>query len=422
MQQFNNLRDVLDDHGGSLKDLTVLAPANDPFRVDTESGHRDGAWLANTLTGLGVTGQRHLRGLHYILVGGGVTKPNGQPYTNTEPDWIWLGKAAKAARWLRYIPFDRIVDQRNDEPIIRRRPAAEPEAFVSVDFDVTVPDAEDLAPKAGLDGFVPVQPYRLVLVGEKSSLRPVLDPIAARYSADLYLPTGEISDTQVYQMASDGAHDGRPMVVFYFADCDPSGWQMSISVSRKMQALIALEFGDLDVEVHRVALTPEQVREYGLPSTPLKDTEKRADKWAAAMGVQQTEIDALASLQPDVLTALARDAIAPFYDNTLSRRVREAAQQWQADAQQAIDAQGGEQLEELRITAGTRLAEVQDRIQEILDDVRIDPDQFDLPEIPELPEAELDGPVPTPLLDSRWDFAEQCRRLIESKRYTNGAE
>ena len=107
------------------------------------------------------------------------------------------------------------------------------------------------------------------------------------------------------------------MVVFYFADCDPAGWQMSISVSRKLQALQALEFGGLDIEVHRVALTPDQVREYGLPSTPLKDTERRADKWTAAMGVEQTEIDALAALQPDVLTQMARDAIAPFFDSTL---------------------------------------------------------------------------------------------------------
>jgi hypothetical protein len=32
-----------------------------------------------------------------------------------------------------------------------------------------------------------------------------------------------------------------------------------------------------------------------------------------------------------------------------------------------------------------------------------------------------DGELPEPLLDSRWGFAEQCRRLIDSKRYTNGS-
>ena len=63
-----------------------------------------------------------------------------------------------------------------------------------------------------------------------------------------------------------------------------------------------------------------------------------------------------------------------------------------------------------------------DQIEEILAYVHFDADQFDLPPIPEVPEAELEGAAPTPLLDSRWDFAEQCRRLIESKRYTNGNE
>jgi hypothetical protein len=52
----------------------------------------------------------------------------------------------------------------------------------------------------------------------------------------------------------------------------------------------------------------------------LKATERRADKWTAAMGVQQTEIDALAALQPDVLTQMATDAIAPFFDSTLDAR------------------------------------------------------------------------------------------------------
>ena len=50
--QPNGLRAALEAAGGSLKSLTVLAPQNDPFRVDTDAGHRDGAWLANTLGAL----------------------------------------------------------------------------------------------------------------------------------------------------------------------------------------------------------------------------------------------------------------------------------------------------------------------------------------------------------------------------------
>ena len=62
------LRQVLDQtiatEGGSLKDLTVLAPQNDPFRVDTDARHRDGEWLAVTARDLGLGDRKiHLRGL-----------------------------------------------------------------------------------------------------------------------------------------------------------------------------------------------------------------------------------------------------------------------------------------------------------------------------------------------------------------------
>jgi hypothetical protein len=36
---------------------------------------------------------------------------------------------------------------------------------------------------------------------------------------------------------------------------------------------------DLEVQVHQVALTREQVREFGLPSTPLQKKERRAAAW-----------------------------------------------------------------------------------------------------------------------------------------------
>jgi hypothetical protein len=194
---------------------------------------------------------------------------------------------------------------------------------------------------------------------------------------------------------------------------------MAISVSRKLQALKALEFSSLDIEVHRVGLVPDQVREYALPSTPLKDTELRADKWTAAMGVEQTEIDALAALQPDVLTQMARDAIAPFFDSTLDARRLRIASQWREAAQQAVDEQGGEQLDRLRVDAADRLTEIRDRIEEICEEIHLDADMFDLPDVPELPVPELNGDRPDPLLDSRWGFAEQCRRLIASKNYDN---
>ena len=415
------LRAVLDnaiaEHGGTLQALTVLDKENDPFRVDTPARHRDGGWLATTAARLGLGNRQiHLRGLHYMVLG--QPKPDGTPYANTAKDWMWLSEAAKAARFLAYIPFDQITDQRNAAPVVRifEEPAQRP--YISVGVQVDIPDADDIVPYVGCAGFGGVQPYRLVMIGEKSSLEPVLGPIATVYQADLYLPTGEPSDTMLHLMAKTGAADRRPVVVLYFSDCDPSGWQMPISVSRKLQAFKAGLFPDLEFQVHRVALTPAQVGEYGLPSTPLKDTEKRADKWQQSMGVAQTEIDALASLRPDLLRQIALAAVAPFFDASLDARVRRAYDQWRQEAQSVVDsAMDADRLDQLRLDAGQKLAELRTEIDAINDALRIDVGDFDLPEAV-VPEAECEGAASNPpLIDSRWDFTRQCRTLIDSKEY-----
>jgi hypothetical protein len=408
----------------SANALTVLAVQNDPFRVDTPARHRDGQWLAMYAERFRLGTRRiHLRGLHYMLVAGEAEKPDGLPYTNTEEDWTWLVMhAAKAVRWLGYMPFNQIIDARNAEPVINVRepkPALPPEPWISVGLDVEVPDAVDIEPRVYVDRFRVDQPYRLVFFGEKTSLDDILTPVARECSADLYLPAGEISDTMLHTMAQTGAQDGRPIVVLCFSDCDPSGWQMPISIGRKLQAFKALLFPDLEFQVRRVALTPEQVRQHGLPSTPLKSTERRADKWQEAMGVAQTEIDALAALQPALLRRIARDAIKPFYDATLAHRCATAQAEWRDACQEAVDEQTDqERLDEIAAQAEALLEPVREQIKALEEQVRIDTTDYELPARPDMPEPELTvEPDGKPLVDSAWPWAEQSRRLIASKAY-----
>lgn len=403
----------------SMKDLTVLAPQNDPFRVDTPARHRDGAWLAMTARDLGLGDRKiHLRGLHYMVIGR--EKPDGTAYRNTDADWLWLsGDAAKAARFLRYLPFDQITDQRNSEPVVRvAGEDAEPGPYLHARVHIDVPAAADIEPVVLLHDFKGVQPYRVVMIGEKSSLQPILGPLAEQYGTDLYLPTGEISDTHIHKIAKAGAEDGRPLIVLYFADCDPSGWQMPISVGRKLQAFKVGFYPELEFREYRVGLTPDQVREHDLPSTPLKDTEKRADKWQQATGVEQTEIDALASLRPNLLRQIARDAIAPFHDDTLDQRVSRVKAEWHRDAQAVVNAGlDHDVLERLRGELDSRLGELRAEIDAVNDALRINARDFDLPPTPAVPEPQVSGEYGVPLLDSRWSFHEQCQRLLASKAY-----
>jgi hypothetical protein len=153
----------------------------------------------------------------------------------------------------------------------------------------------------------------------------VLRPIAQEVGAELLLSSGDCSETHIAEMAERAAADGRSLVVLYFSDFDPGGWAMPIGVARMFQAHRDLQFPHLVVQVHHVALTREQVREFGLPSTPLKEGEKRAAAWRTKWGHDQTEIDALAALRPELLEQIARDALQPFYDPTLGDRTAKAS-------------------------------------------------------------------------------------------------
>jgi hypothetical protein len=422
---YGALRSVLETacekQGCGLGNLTVLSAQVDPYRLDTPAGHRDGQWVLKQFKRVLRRGARiHWRGLHYaIVVLGNVRKPDGEIYRNTDEDWEWLSTVAgKAARWLGYIPFDRITDNRNSPPIIHRKATVMPGAFVAIGLEVAIPDADDLEPMPLAEGFVARQAYHFAIFGEKASLEDVLLPIARAKEADVYLPTGEISDTLLYRIAKDADDDGRPLVLFTLADCDPAGHQMSVSIGRKLQAFRDLLFPDLRFEVVPVALTVEQVSELGLPSTPLKPTEKRGDRWREAFGVEQTEIDALATLRPDVLRDIAERAFDPYFDHTLAARVREAEEQWRQEAEEAVRQQVDPViLANLREEASERLAELRTAIDDINERMRLAADVFTLPRI-EVPEPEVDEDASRQALVSFDDsWLKATRALIARKQY-----
>ena len=162
-------------------------------------------------------GAVHLRGLHYRPVAAGdVVKPYGVLYINRDADWTWLQiQPAKAGRWL-YVQFDRIIDERNAEPeLVVSEPGAHPDRrpirFISAGCSIEVPSAPTVLPYVYCDQLAQKQPYRIILIGEKTSLGPVLR--ASDHWDELLLPTGEASDTMIAEMPGRAADDGRLAVV-----------------------------------------------------------------------------------------------------------------------------------------------------------------------------------------------------------------
>ena len=455
------LADILEsarrDLGMTLGDLTVLSPAHDPYRSATPSLVRDAQWAADRFAeGSAV----HLRNFHYQLIGR-AKKPNGATYSGSNKDWRWLKRATAAARWRKLIPFDALEDRRNDEPFTYRaeRDTTPLEVGAASRFGAEPPTMDIFDGEEGelslyptIVGMKAEQRFILAKFGEKSSLRGEMEPLAKELGADLYLETGEQSATHVYHIAQRADADGRDLVVLVVVDCDPSGYQMAVSIARKLQALIDLYFPALNATVIHVGLTPAQAREYSLPSSPLNSKEQRKARWRERMGVEQTEIDALLTLHPGALTGMIRAALKPYYDPTLNSRLSRAEREWRADAGDKIEAQIADDPElsgpmqnaeqwAADVTTRTealnqRIEQIRDLVDEINDEadsikndiasvdrtmsaiaeaIELEPPEVPEPELPEQPE---DGA--NLVFSSAWSWAEATENMKARKAYEVG--
>jgi hypothetical protein len=107
------------------------------------------------------------------------------------------------------------------------------------------------------------QPHRVQVWSEKGTVRGLLAPVLDRYAVGFNPVHGFNSGTNTHEVAED--HDGRPLIILYVGDIDPSGMYMSEEDLPKRFA----KYKGHHVSVRRIALTPRQTR--GLPSFPASD-------------------------------------------------------------------------------------------------------------------------------------------------------
>jgi hypothetical protein len=278
----NWLLEACNDFDLTKSDLLVMSRQSDPFRYDTVGGHQKAKWFAELVERfLPNENQRiHIRGFHYLLTSIPDLKlPDGTPYVNTSECWVTLDGLSDCARWLGYVEFSKIVDNRNDPPEIHiPGSVAYGEANKTLSCGLARDFLIQVEPRITADFGVREQDYRICFIGEKSSLRDILLPLAKQVQGELLLPTGNLSNTMIAELEARANADGRPLVVLYFSDFDPAGYCMPIGLAWKLHALTVLWGHNLDFQIYPVCLTKAQVGELGLPETPLKEGEKRGDK------------------------------------------------------------------------------------------------------------------------------------------------
>jgi hypothetical protein len=122
---------------------------------------------------------------------------------------------------------------------------------------------------------------------EKGTVRGVLSPVLDHYAVGFNPVHGFNSATDVHNISEDD--DGRPLIILYVGDFDPSGMFMS---EEDLPNRFSKYDGD-HITLRRIALTREHVR--ALPSFPAKDKCKDPRyKWFVAnYGKLCWELDAL---------------------------------------------------------------------------------------------------------------------------------
>jgi hypothetical protein len=138
------------------------------------------------------------------------------------------------------------------------------------------------------------------------------------------------------------------------------------------------------------------------------------------LGVGQTEIDALATLQPLVLEEIVTNAMGSYFDASLGARVSEAQDEWKAAAQEILDnIIDDDSLAAIRQRATETFAELEAEVKSINQQLRMTTDGlFELPAVV-IPEPKVDEKRArlASLISSSWSWAKATRALISRKAY-----
>jgi len=317
MIDYSLLKKLASAQGVAPAELLALAPQNDPFYVGAKGQLEKGKWFASIYQAMGSPQKCHIRRVHYWLVTTkAVPKLNGQPYQNTQNDWCILNLGAKYARYLGLVSIENIIDRRNPEPLIHAHHWQHQRAS-----DIRDGIDEDNIIRSIVDQFVAFNPsktqsHMIELWAEKSTMNDVLEPICRRYGLNLVTGLGELSITAVYLLAKRIIQSQKPVRIFYISDFDPAGESMPLAVSRKIE-YFARNYHQLeqaDIKLIPLMLTSQQCKDYDLPRTPIKETEKRKDKFEDRHGIGATELDALEALHPGEMSRIITQAVEEYFD------------------------------------------------------------------------------------------------------------
>ena len=161
---------------------------------------------------------------------------------------------------------------------------------------------------------------------EKDALRSVLTEVTYQYDVNLMVARGQLSRTEVYRTVERYKEKSdKECFLYYAGDFDPSGLSIFESIKERISnfgtdILVDIFPTNHDINFERIALTPEQIKKYQLPSDPAKQTDPNYKNFVKKYGDMVVEID---SLPPDELRNIVKSCIKRNIDYGLLAQVQE---------------------------------------------------------------------------------------------------
>ncbi|MCE9583207.1 MAG: hypothetical protein K8T20_12010 [Planctomycetes bacterium] len=167
-----------------------------------------------------------------------------------------------------------------------------------------------------------LQPRRVEVWIEKDTLAAAVEPIAREYEVPLLVDRGYLSVSA--KKEASRRIDGRPFVIIYVGDLDPSG----VNMAEEAEAWVRAAAGaGTELELDRIAVVEADLSNPAVPRLPVNGNDSRTKDYLRRFGNEVIEVEALApeELQERVRRAIERHRDAEAWDQAVARESDERA-------------------------------------------------------------------------------------------------
>jgi len=153
------------------------------------------------------------------------------------------------------------------------------------------------------------QNYYIEVWCEKDAVSNIIQPVCSKWDVTFMANRGYSSQSAMYEAYQrfDFHSSCKYLAICYFGDHDPSGIDMIRDIKDRLYTF----FNDEIVNINKIALTIDQIKQYNPPENPAKITDTRYEKYANEYGESSWELDAI---EPSILSSMVEDAIFEYLD------------------------------------------------------------------------------------------------------------